>query len=55
MSDDFEDKLAEVLGKKIQENDAKADSFLDKIKAYEWTPLILVGVVALIILAWLVG
>lgn len=50
-----EAKLAEWVKTGNDAVDAKADSFLDKIKASSWTPVILVCAVAVVILAWIVG
>jgi hypothetical protein len=58
MSNDFEEGLAEIMEKNAKA-DAKADSWLDRIKASEYTPFVLaIGaatVGALVILAWLIG
>ena len=55
---DDEAKLAEWIKTGNDAADAKVDSFLDKVKASEWTPAILAlggaSVVALVILAWLI-
>jgi cell division protein FtsX len=58
MSNDFEDGLAEIIEKNAKA-DAKADSWLDKIKNSSWTAVIVGGglavVLVLIMFAWLVG
>lgn len=58
MSDDFENGLVELMEKSAKA-DAKADSWLDKIKNSNWTAVILGGGIAVVIVlmmfAWLVG
>ena len=56
---DEENKLAEWVKTGNDAADAKVDSFLDKVKASDWTPAIIALGGALIfvalILAWLIG
>ena len=56
---DDEAKLAEWIKTGNDAADAKVDSFLDKVKASDWTPAIIALGGALIfvalILAWLIG
>ena len=54
-SKEEEAKLAEWIKTGNDAADAKVDSVLDKVKESHWTPVILVCVVAVVILAWIVG